>query len=338
MKLPSLKSVLFVVLIFSLSAHTSLYGDTFTDQAAFEAAVGGVTTINFEGIATEGGQAGAVNLNGDEFPGVTLTAGAGSEGLYVGIPDLSVHPTNNRLNFFAADFFPTSGVACFSPDLNLTSGSPVGNLIVDFDSPTTGVGAFFLDVEGGGASIEAFDGPGGTGNSLGKLTLGNQGDNSQAFAGIVASGIRSAVLVIGGGNDGVGIDDLVFGALCTPVDIDIKPGSYPNSINPGEHGVLPVAVLGSPTFDVSTIDLSEPITLGGTEVTSRGPAKAPKLAVSFEDVDGDGLMDLVAFFSVQELVTSGALTIDTIELKLEAKTTGGVPISGTDTVNIVPPE
>ncbi len=120
------------------------------------------------------------------------------------------------------------------------------------------------------------------------------------------------------------------------VEIDIKPGSDPNSINLTDQGVLPVAILGS-SIDVSTIDLTKPITLGGTVVTSRGSAKAPKLAVSFEDVDGDHLMDLVAFFRVQDLVTSGALVETTTELMLEAETTGGVPISGTDTVNIVPP-
>ena len=123
-----------------------------------------------------------------------------------------------------------------------------------------------------------------------------------------------------------------------PVEIDIKPEGDPNSINLGDQGLLPVAVLGSPTFDVYTIDLFKPITLGGTGVTSRGSAKAPKLAVSYEDVNGDGLMDLVAFFSVQDLVASGALHETTTELMLEAETTGGVPIWGIDSVRVVPPE
>jgi hypothetical protein len=121
-----------------------------------------------------------------------------------------------------------------------------------------------------------------------------------------------------------------------PVAIDIKPGSDPNSINPNEQGVLPVAILGS-SIDVSTIDLTKPITLGGAAVTSRGSAKkTPKLAVSFEDVDGDELMDLVAFFRVQDLVDSGALDGSTTELMLEAETMGGVPIYGTDAVSVVP--
>ena len=119
-----------------------------------------------------------------------------------------------------------------------------------------------------------------------------------------------------------------------PVNIDIKPGSDPNSINLKEQGVLPVAILGS-SIDVYSIDL-ETITLGGTMVTTRGSAKAPKMAVSFEDVDGDGSTDLVAFFRVEDLVTEGALGETTDELILEAETTGGLPIYGIDTVNVVP--
>jgi hypothetical protein len=93
--------------------------------------------------------------------------------------------------------------------------APHGTLIVDFDFATAGVGAFFLDVEGRVSSIEAFDGQGGTGKSLGKVTLQHEGDDTQAFAGIVASGIRSTVIIMGGWRDGVGIDDLVFGAYPT---------------------------------------------------------------------------------------------------------------------------
>ena len=36
------------------------------------------------------------------------------------------------------------------------------------------------------------------------------------------------------------------------VAIDIKPGSYPNSINLKSNGKVPVAILSSPTFDATT--------------------------------------------------------------------------------------
>lgn len=39
-----------------------------------------------------------------------------------------------------------------------------------------------------------------------------------------------------------------------PVPIDIKPQSCPNPINVKSRGVLPVAILGTAEFDVTTID------------------------------------------------------------------------------------
>lgn len=200
-----------LLLLFSQS-YSSISAQTVTDRSTFIEALKAVNTIDFEGIALGVGQAYAVNLVGNEFSGVTLTAGAGADGLFVGIPDPSV-PGGNNENFFAGDFFPTSGLAVFSPDNYPSPGSPSpdGLLIVDFEEPTNGVGAYFLDAEEFPSFIEAFDGPSGTGNSLGKLIVQNKGDNSQAFAGILASGIKSAVLGLGGGRDGVGIDDLCFG-------------------------------------------------------------------------------------------------------------------------------
>jgi len=39
-----------------------------------------------------------------------------------------------------------------------------------------------------------------------------------------------------------------------PVEIDIKPGSDPNPINPGLKGLVPVAILSSPEFDATQVD------------------------------------------------------------------------------------
>ena len=40
------------------------------------------------------------------------------------------------------------------------------------------------------------------------------------------------------------------------IEVDIKPGSSPNSINPFSRGVIPVALLGGVTFDVADVDES----------------------------------------------------------------------------------
>ncbi len=348
--------VVLAAVVVSLIPFTPLFGDTFTDRAAFEAAVGAVKTIDFEGIATVGGQAGAVNLVGNEFTDITLTAGPGADGLFVGIPDVTI-PGGNNASFFANDFFPTSGVAVFSPDKDPSPGSPCpdGTLIVDFISPTTGVGAFFLDPEGFPSFIEAFDGPGGTGTSLGKLIVQNFPDNSQSFAGITASGIRSAVLVLGGQGDGVGIDDLCFAVL--QVTIDIKPGSCPNSFNRNSHGMLPVALVGSLDLDVTQVDISSILlfradVVGGAVAPNEGP---PGPHSTFEDVatpfdgelcdcheeDGDGITDLAMKFKSQDVVSelqlNGLPPGDLVELCVSGMTLDGSEFEACDCVRLVPP-
>ncbi len=188
------------------------FGATFTDQQAFVVALGGrVTTIDFEGLAQGGGQAGAVEIVGNEFPEITVNRLSGGTPT-VGIPDASITGDDNA-KFYPNDFIPTSGSAVLA--LVRPGDDPEGTIVIDFISPTTGVGAYFLDVEAGISSIEVFDGSGGTGNSLGKIALQYQGDNSQSFGGVTANGIRSAIIVIGplGYGDGVAIDDLSYGSL-----------------------------------------------------------------------------------------------------------------------------
>jgi hypothetical protein len=53
---------------------------------------------------------------------------------------------------------------------------------------------------------------------------------------------------------------------------------------------------------------------------------------SFEDVDGDGLVDMVIHVSTESL----ALTDGDTEAVLEGTTLDGTPIQGTDSVRVVP--
>lgn len=70
---------------------------------------------------------------------------------------------------------------------------------------------------------------------------------------------------------GYGITTSATGVITTfiPVAIDIKPGSYPNSINLGSNGVVPVAIFGSATFDVGQIDYAT-INLANASVKLKG--------------------------------------------------------------------
>jgi hypothetical protein len=119
----------------------------------------------------------------------------------------------------------------------------------------------------------------------------------------------------------------VFEPAVIDVEIDIKPGSYPNSINLGANGVVPVAILSSPEFDAGTVDPTT-VTLSGATVELRGKGAA---MASLEDVNGDGLADLVVHVAMDafQLTTGSTVAI------LTGQTYGEVPVQGVDTVRIV---
>lgn len=122
------------------------------------------------------------------------------------------------------------------------------------------------------------------------------------------------------------------------VAIDIKPGSYPNSINLASAGVVPVAILSSATFDATQVNPAT-VTLAGASVGLIG--KGDTAACHIEDVNGDSLPDLVCqVVTAQFLIQPG----DTVAT-LEADTFGGQRIQGLecpcrirgqDTIRIVP--
>jgi len=127
----------------------------------------------------------------------------------------------------------------------------------------------------------------------------------------------------GGGGGIVKILNLIVeGCLFTiEVEIDIKPGSNPNSINLKSNGVVPVAVLTTSDFNIIDIDPST------VQFAGASPLRWAK-----EDVDNDGDVDMVFHFKVRELT----LNQNSVEATLNGNTLTGIPFEGTDTVNIVP--
>jgi hypothetical protein len=112
--------------------------------------------------------------------------------------------------------------------------------------------------------------------------------------------------------------------------IDIKPGSYPNSINPGARGTVPVAILGTPDFDAATVDAAT-VKLEGAPVKMK---KKNEPMASLEDVNNDGYLDMVVHIDTEKLELETEATVAT----LEGKTIGETPddIKGIDTVKVVP--
>jgi hypothetical protein len=109
-----------------------------------------------------------------------------------------------------------------------------------------------------------------------------------------------------------------------PVLIDIEPGNYPKRIDREEQRIVPIAILGSANFDARTVDINS---------LQFGPGRASptdKGAV-FQDVNGDGIPDMVAHFSVPAI----GLRCNDRSVFLVGKTLNGTAIGGADSVVVV---
>jgi parallel beta-helix repeat protein len=125
--------------------------------------------------------------------------------------------------------------------------------------------------------------------------------------------------------------------LVVAVGLDIKPGGYPNCININGNGVIPVAILGGPEFDVGMVDVSS-LSFAGIEVRVKGNGM-PQCSV--EDVSGDftmpeggadGYPDLVCHFVDDPALWSPEEGTATLSGKLM----NGTAFEGTDDICIVP--
>ena len=119
-------------------------------------------------------------------------------------------------------------------------------------------------------------------------------------------------------------------SLVIQVQIDIKPGSDPNSINPKSNGAVPVAILGSDTFDVTDVDVTT-LAFGPNGTPPKHDLTDPLVYAShLEDVNGDALIDLVSHYSQKD----AGLASGDREACIAGATTGGTPIEGCDSVRV----
>ena len=116
----------------------------------------------------------------------------------------------------------------------------------------------------------------------------------------------------------------------TVVNIDIKPGSDPNSINcNNEKGVITVAILTIEDFDAAKVDHTTVTFEGASETHVDKKSGEPRRHE--EDIDGDGDADLVFHFRTGDTDLICASTEGT----LTGETFAGLIIEGTDAVRMI---
>ena len=147
--------------------------------------------------------------------------------------------------------------------------------------------------------------------------------------------------------------------ICVAVDptvsVDIKPGACPNPLNVRSRGVLPVAILGTADFDVETIDPENILITreGFEDVVPVAPIRYSYDDVGTpsegdlcdcddldeDDLNGDGITDLILKFRVPELVDGLGLkeveSREIIPLTIMGETEDGTLIVGEDCIRVI---
>jgi hypothetical protein len=207
-----------------------------------------------------------------------------------------------------------------------------GGLCGDPSAPQPCADAFLARFDPAGSAIFAtFFGGSGDDQAFG-VGVHVEGPNAPTYAtGLTRSPdlptVKPLQPAFGGGSEDAFVVKL--GEIETvPVAIDIKPNEFPNTINLGSGGTVAVAILSSPDFQAVTVDPSS-VTLASAPVRLRGQGT---LMVSQEDVNADGLVDLLVHVSTEAL----QLSEGDVNAVLNGMTFDGTPIAGADTIRVVP--
>lgn len=121
----------------------------------------------------------------------------------------------------------------------------------------------------------------------------------------------------------------------TYITIDIKPGNTQNKIKLSSQGILAVAVLTTQVFDASQFTPEMAHLSDASIAMTDGCTGAMAQRWSLDDENGDGKLDLVFFFKIQDL----NLTLNSTAATLMAHgsyNSVAIHIVGTDSVKVVP--
>jgi len=269
---------------------------------------GGVLSANLADHASGAGRGGT--WNGDVFVGGVQHVFRPSEGLAITAP---THPI-------------ITGTA---PCPSSNCGAIIDTVqFIDLDEWNSSTHGFFTTLPGGTTVILVdemsrpvmIEYPYGSGVVIATMTTSEWMYGGRL--GQVPDGPRNRKLLA----NEIAYQELLVSGYIT-VDLDIKPHSFPNSINTKSRGRIPVAILSSPTFDApAEVDKSS-LTFGRTG----DEASLAFCTNSNEDVNDDGLVDVVCHFYNQ----ATGFQIGDTEGVLKGVTQGGRPFEGVDSVRIV---
>lgn len=116
---------------------------------------------------------------------------------------------------------------------------------------------------------------------------------------------------------------VVYSLDALTVALDVKPDDYPNCINPKGKGVVPMAILGSSQLDAAQIDLQS-LQIGDIDPEH----------TAYEDVNNDGISDVILHFATGELAQAGLL-IDNAQVAISGRLFDGKTIQGFDVVHLI---
>jgi hypothetical protein len=142
--------------------------------------------------------------------------------------------------------------------------------------------------------------------------------------------LSGAVTRVGRG-DGLALDLDFSPVVIESVDVDIKPGSDSNPIHPSGRGNLPVAILGSDTFDVLDVDVTT-LTFGpDAAAPSHDLTKWGAFEDHLRDVNDDGLTDLISHYRIENT----GVEPDDAEACITGERLTGTPFEGCDAIRAV---
>ena len=155
--------------------------------------------------------------------------------------------------------------------------------------------------------------------------VGHEGSQAVAVGDVDGDG-RPDILGTSSGWDVVAV---LLNETRAPVEVMVKPDTSEPSVNPRSNGVIPVAIIGSPSFDVEHVNVSS-LAFGP------GGAGTAHPRGHREDVNGDDVTDLMLHFRTSE---SGIACGDT-SVTLTGETYDGTEFEGRDEIVTVgcPPE